>query len=178
MSQAFIGEIRIYPYAYSPRNWTHCDGQLLSISQNQALFAIMGTTYGGDGRTTLATPNLQGRAPLHAGIGPGLPPHVLGERGGQATVELDESEMASHNHDIKGAKGSGSTNVASSTTYLGQQKPTALVYKKDYQSGQSLSALNSGTIASSGASLPHENRQPFLAIPFCLCLDGMFPSRN
>ncbi|WP_343843844.1 phage tail protein [Bowmanella denitrificans] len=185
MSTPFIAEIRMLPYTFSPADWYFCNGQILAISQNQALFSLIGSIYGGDARTTLGLPNLMGRAPLHvggnSGTGPGVMPHFLGQRGGDAAVTLTISEMPSHDHtDVTTAFGTlaDSTDTASNQTYLGPQfGPPVSVFKTPPVS-TSLLTFNSDVVGNTGSSQPHENRQPFIVVPFCICSFGQYPSRN
>lgn len=154
----FIGEIRLVGFTYCPRGWTDANGQLLNIVDHQALFSLYGTTYGGDGRTTFALPDLRSRVPVHLGQGTGLSDYVLGESGGQETVTLQASEMPTHNHSLN------------ELTTPNGNTPGLVI-----RNGGGEQAVNT-TDAGSGAA--HENRPPFLAIRFCIALEGIFPSRN
>lgn len=172
MSEPFIAEIRIFAGNFAPRGWAFCNGQLLPISQNTALFSLIGTTYGGDGRSTTALPNLQGRAPMHPGRGPGLTDRRLGERGGVETVTLSEAQMPNHSHALQGTRESGD-NLNPGNNYLA--RGTAM-YAPPPSSG--VSPMASNALASVGGSQPHNNLQPFLAINFIIALVGLYPSRS
>jgi microcystin-dependent protein len=174
MSEPFIAEIRIFAGNFAPRSWAFCNGQLLPVSQNTALFSLIGTTYGGDGRTTTALPNLEGRAPMHAGRGPGLTDRRLGQRGGVETVTLTEAQMPNHNHTLR-AVGSDPADVTTPTTN------TSLAFS----SGGNAFSLNTpnSTMAEqmlpdAGGSQAHNNMQPYLAINFIIALQGLYPSRS
>lgn len=181
MSDPYIGEIRILPYSFAPRNWASCDGQILPISQNTALFSIIGITYGGDGRSTMALPNLQGRAPVHDGQGTGLSRRRLGERFGTASVSLNQATMPAHNHQISVAGAD-----ADETNPGGHRLAKATVEVRGFGSPQNMygdaSAANgqlaSQALGSAGQGQAHENQQPFLGIQFCICLEGIFPPRE
>ncbi|MBK9711278.1 MAG: phage tail protein [Kouleothrix sp.] len=174
MSEPFIGEIRIFGFNYAPRGWAMCNGQLIPISQNTALFALLGTYYGGDGRTTFGLPNLQGSAPLDQGQGPGLTQRVIGETGGETNVTLITSEMASHGHTV-GAD-SGASSVAAPTNGMwasaGRGRPSA------YSSNAPSAAMSPAAVGPSGSNQPHNNMPPYLVMNFCIALQGVFPSRN
>ena len=163
MAEPFLGEIRMFGFGFPPKGWALCAGQTLSISQNQALFAIIGTTYGGDGIRTFMLPNLQGCAPSH--VGSSIP---LGGKGGAATVTLNSNQIG-HSHMVK-ASANASTNTASGNF------PASAV-AKIYGSSPD-TAMNAGVIAPSGGGQPHNNMQPYLVINFCIALTGIFPSRN
>jgi len=179
MSQeGFIGEIRMFAGNFAPRGWAFCEGQLLPISQNTALFSILGTTYGGDGRTTFALPDMRGRVSIHPGTGPGLTTKRLGERGGQETVTLNINQIPSHNHsatltlyaDSSVATTDNPQNMfparnAGSTPQYGDSANTTL-------------AEGVVTVSNSGGSQPHSIMQPFVTVNYIICLQGIFPSRN
>lgn len=178
MTNAFTGEIRLFGNSFAPRDWATCDGQLMSIAQNTALFAIIGTYFGGDGRVTFALPNFQGRTGVDQGTGAGLSPYVIGEQTGLPTITLIQTEMPMHNHAIntRGPSGSGQAkNAPSSSAFLGSSSPASL-YNDQVPSPST--ALSPTAIGTAGSSLPHDNMQPYLAIMFCMCLYGIFPSRN
>ena len=173
MSEPFIAEIRIFAGNFAPRSWAFCDGQLLPVSQNTALFSLIGTTYGGDGRTTTALPNLQGRAPMHPGRGPGLTSRRLGEKLGVETVTLSEAQIPSHTHTQRASSSQGTTTVPSSTTSF------ASSIKETYAPSSSATTdLASSAISSTGGSQAHTNVQPFLAMNFIIALQGLYPSRS
>lgn len=183
MADSYLGEIRMFGFNFPPREWGFCNGGFLSIGQNTALFAIIGTTYGGDGRTSMALPNLQGRAPMGFGHGPGLTPRFQGYYGGVPGVYLNHLELPAHNH-IAYTK--FTTNIAArvdtaTNNYLSRNGPTPdstirVFYKTPPGAGQE--AMDDTTLANAGGNQPHENRQPYLAVNFCLSLAGFFPSRS
>jgi len=174
MADAFFGEVRILPYSFPPRGWTPCNGQLLPIAQNQALYAIIGSIYGGDGRTTMAVPNLMGRAPMGVGAGPGLTPRYLGKIGGTSGVELNVQQIPIHKHSIVNVHWDSAEATTAERSFLGRMNGSAF-YKAD---ATTTVAMSQSSLSVSGSSQQHENRQPFLAMQFCLCLDGTFTSRN
>jgi microcystin-dependent protein len=174
MADPFVAEIRIFPFNFAPRGWAWCDGQLLPLSQNTALFSLLGTTYGGDGKSNFALPDLQGRAPMHPGQGPGLSLHDLGETGGSETVSLLESEIPAHSHALSTSISDGNVGVPTN-----QQLATGI--------GVGLfAAANAGSIvqmapeslAPAGGDQPHNNLQPYLTFYFCIALQGVFPPRT
>lgn len=178
MTNAFTGEIRLFGNSFAPRDWATCDGQLMSIAQNTALFAIIGTYFGGDGRVTFALPNFQGRTGVDQGTGPSLSPYVMGEAVGTQQITLIQTEMPMHNHTVNTRANntqSQSKPSPSNTAFLGISLPDSL-YNDQVPSPST--ALSPNTIGQAGSSLPHDNMQPFLAILFCMCLYGIFPSRN
>ncbi len=174
MADPFVAEIRIFPFNFAPKGWAFCDGQILPLSQNTALFSLLGTTYGGDGKSNFALPNMQGNAPMHPGQGPGLSLHDLGETGGSDTVSLLESEIPSHNHTIKAdildpadlQAASSATVFAKSTGGNAYIPPTTLVSMSDM------------ALAPAGGDQPHNNLQPYLTLNFCIALQGVFPPRT
>jgi microcystin-dependent protein len=166
----FVAEIRIFGFNFAPKGWAFCNGQVLPISQNTALFSLLGTTYGGDGKSTFALPNLQGNAPMHPGQGPGLSLHDLGETGGSQTVSLLESEIPGHNHPMTTSNDDGNnTNPAS--RYFG--RGNAL-----YGAPANLGTMAQGMLAPAGADGPHNNMQPYLTLNFCIALQGVYPPRT
>lgn len=175
MSDQFVAEIRIFAFNFAPTGWATCDGQVLPISQNTALFSLLGTTYGGDGKTTFALPDLQGRAPMHPGQGLGLSLHDLGETGGSDTVTLLESEMPAHNHAIR-ADASDPADV---------QSPSPAVVLARSQGGSAYQTNIAGLVpmaatalGPAGGSQPHNNLMPYLTFTFCIALQGVFPPRG
>ena len=176
MSDPFVGEIRMFGFNFAPRGWAFCDGQILPISQNTALFSLLGTTYGGDGRSNFALPNLQGSAPLQPGQGPGLSDRVLGETGGTSTVTLLNSEMPIHGHTLLGSANPGdeagpSPNIAAT----GAGRRGQNFYADNKGSGPSMQVTMAGP---AGGNLPHNNMPPYLAVNFCIALQGVFPPRS
>ena len=175
MSQPFLAEIRIFGFNFAPTGWALCNGQILPISQNTALFSLLGTTYGGNGQSTFALPNLQDSAPMHPGQGPGLSLHDLGEQGGEPFVTLINSEMPIHPHGMQGG-----------FTQADLSGPTALsVYTRSTpgnaymtNSSQNLVQMNPQMLGIAGGSLPHNNMMPFLTLNFCIALQGVFPPRT
>ena len=175
MSDPFIAEIRIFAGNFAPRNWAFCAGQLLPIASNTALFSLVGTTYGGDGRTTMGLPNLQARAPMHPGNGPGLSNRRLGERVGVTTVTLTQNQLPSHNHELKGAVDSGDLNAPAANRSLARSTGGAS-YQTDTVSN--LGAMASEAVLPVGSSGAHNNIQPLLGLYFIIALTGTFPSRS
>ena len=172
MSEPFTAEIRIFAGNFAPRGWAFCNGQLLPISQNTALFSLIGTTYGGDGRTTTALPNLKGRIPMHPGRGPGLTSRRLGQRGGVEMVSLTEAQMPSHNHTAYGTGDSANQrNPSGHTPATGGGRGTNL-----YATGGTAGTFNK--LQNTGGSQAHNNMQPFLVMTFIIALVGLYPSRS
>ncbi|MEH3052931.1 MAG: tail fiber protein [Patulibacter minatonensis] len=172
MSEAYISELRLLPYNFAPKFWAACNGQMLPINQNQALFALLGTTYGGDGITTFALPNLQGRVPMGQSVFSGG--HTLGEVGGEAAHTLTQTELPQHVHFATATTDSASPAVAPSGTLLGGAVPT--MYAPTGTG--SLVALAPATVGSVGGSQAHSNMQPYTVLQWCICIAGLFPSRN
>lgn len=175
MSEPYIGEIRMFGGNFAPRGWAFCDGQLLSIAQNSALFSILGTIYGGDGRTTFALPDLRGRVAIGPGNGPGLSSYREGQRGGTETVTLNTNEIPSHSHTIvvgateeDGNSNEPNGNVLANSANFGY-------YTGGPEANVSLGGVSAGN---TGGNLSHENRQPFLAIYYIIALQGIFPPRS
>jgi microcystin-dependent protein len=177
MSEPFIAEIRIFAINFAPRGWAFCDGQLLPISQNTALFSLLGTTYGGDGRTTLALPNLQNRAAMHPGRGPGLTARRLGERIGVSTVTLTEAQIPSHAHSPweNGVNPPTSVDPTNKLPSRHVDDNIEFVYK---QHPPLNATFNSAQAATTGGGQSHENTQPYLGLNFCIALVGLYPSRS
>lgn len=174
MADPFVAEIRIFPFNFAPRGWAFCDGQLMPLSQNTALFSLLGTTYGGNGKSNFALPDLQGRAPMHPGQGPGLSLHDLGETGGSETVTLLESEIPAHAHTLRAAVDPANVQIPTSTVSLTRSS-----------GGSAYNPSNSGlvpmagqTIAPTGGDQPHNNMMPYLTLNFCIALQGVFPPRT
>jgi microcystin-dependent protein len=168
----FVAEIRIFPFNFAPKGWAWCDGQLMPLSQNTALFSLLGTTYGGDGKSNFALPDLQGRAPMHPGQGPGLSLHDLGETGGSETVTLLESEMPAHSHAWQVSGGD-----ANSQSPVGQELATG-VGLTFYAAPGPLVAMAPESLAPAGGDQPHNNLEPYLTFYFNIALQGVFPPRT
>lgn len=173
MSEPFIAEIRIFAGNFAPRGWAFCNGQLLPISQNTALFSLIGTTYGGDGRTTTALPNMQGRAPMHPGRGPGLTDRRLGQFGGVETVTLTEDQMPNHTHSVGASSLRGASSTAAGN--LPAEPRDGILYQTD--TATNLVDMAPDAVPSVGGSQAHNNMQPYLAINYIIALVGLFPSR-
>ena len=171
MATPFLSEIKIVSFGFAPQGWAFCNGQFLPINQNQALFSLLGTTYGGNGQTTFALPDLRGRVPLHMGAG-----FTLGQRGGEQAHTLSIAELPQHVHVVQGASQVASL-PAPGTNLFGTVDPTALTTNL-YGPAQNLVAMAPVAIANAGGSQPHQNMQPFLALNFCIALIGIFPSQN
>lgn len=174
MSEPFIAEVRIFAGNFAPRGWAFCNGQLLPINGNEALFSLIGTIYGGDGRTTFALPDLRGRAPIHAGRGPGLSEYRIGERGGAETVTLQATEIPAHNHgfNVPAQSGDGSTDEPIGN-FPAKGSNGETVYAND-----SNGSMGPGTTGNAGGNQPHNNIQPYLAVNYIIALVGLFPSRS
>ena len=168
MGQPFLGEIKIVAFGYAPRNWAMCNGQFMPINQNQALFSLLGTMYGGNGQTTFALPDLRGQTPIHVGGSF----NVQGQKGGEQAHTLSQSEMPLHTHVMNGTK-TTATLDGPAGNLLG-----ALATLNAYSSGGALQPMAAGTVGNAGGSQAHLNMQPFLTLTFCIALTGIFPSRN
>ncbi len=175
MSEPFIAEIKIFAGNFAPRNWAMCNGQLLPIAQNTALFSLIGTTYGGDGRTTTALPNLQGRAAMHPGNGPGLTSRRLGDVGGTETTTLAMTQMANHSHTMT-ASGSPASLFTPNANASAPARANGNAYQQT--TNANLVPLAAETVLNNGGSGAHNNLQPFLTLNFIIALVGTFPSRN
>jgi microcystin-dependent protein len=183
MSNPFVAEIRIFPFNFAPVGWAMCNGQILPISQNTALFSLLGTTYGGDGKSNFALPNLQGSVPMSFGQGPGLSLRDLGETGGETTVTLLQTELPSHAHTLEATTTTGTTTVSNNSqlalaTAGGGKQGAANV--ANFYSGGSAKATMSTTqaISPTGGNQPHNNMMPYLGLNFCIALQGVFPPRS
>ncbi len=177
MADPFVAEIRIFPFNFAPKGWAWCDGQLMPLSQNTALFSLLGTTYGGNGKSNFALPDLQGRAPMQPGQGPGLSLHDLGESAGSETVTLLESEIPSHSHGLNASSAAADEE--------GQKLATSAVPGAQQGSNQIYAPLSSGMVsmapealAPAGGDAPHNNMMPYLTFYFCIALQGVFPPRT
>jgi len=171
MADPFVAEIRIFPFNFAPKGWAMCNGQLMPLSQNTALFSLLGTTYGGDGKSNFGLPDLQGNAPMHPGQGQGLSQRFLGEQSGTETVTLLESEMPAHTHTLRAATSLGD-NPNPANHSLAR-------YPNAYQStvNANLVPMAFQALSLTGGSLPHNNMQPYLTLNFCIALQGVFPAR-
>jgi microcystin-dependent protein len=181
MSNPFVAEIRIFPFNFAPKGWAFCDGQILPISQNTALFSLLGTTYGGDGKSNFALPDLQGNAPMHPGQGPGLSLHDLGETGGSDTVTLLESEIPAHNHVLQANSANATTNAPGGNNFAaGQwvQQPNTGNVNIYSASGTPATQLSANALTLAGGGQPHNNMQPYLTLNFCIALQGVYPPRT
>jgi microcystin-dependent protein len=168
MAEPFMSEIRIMSFGFAPQGWALCNGQLLPINQNQALFSLLGTTYGGNGQTNFALPNLQGRTPIHMGSG-----HTLGEQGGEQAHTLSISELPTHVHTLKGSTTQATTVSPDVNTVLSVATPQQI-----YGGAAGLVAMAPNAIGNTGGSQAHLNMQPFLVVNFSIALQGIFPSQN
>jgi microcystin-dependent protein len=166
MAEPFLSEIRIMSFDFAPKGWAQCNGQLLPINQNQPLFSLLGTTFGGDGRVNFALPDQRARTPLHVGNG-----HTLGERGGEPAHTLTQGEMPTHTHQANASPASTGGNSVPAGRYLGSANNM-------YHAPSNLQPMNPGTITNTGGSQAHQNMQPYLALMFCIALQGIFPSPN
>jgi microcystin-dependent protein len=175
MADPFVAEIRIFPFNFAPKGWAWCDGQLLPLSQNTALFSLLGTTYGGNGKSNFALPDLQGRAPMHPGQGPGLSLHDLGETGGAETVTLLESEIPAHAHALNASTQPGEDSDPNPAEGLARSVGASL-----YQSTTNASVVQLApqALAPAGGDQPHNNMMPYLTFYFCIALQGVFPPRT
>jgi microcystin-dependent protein len=176
MADPFVAEIRIFPFNFPPKGWAFCNGQLLPISQNTALFSLLGTTYGGDGKSTFALPNLQGRAPMNPGQGPGLSLHDLGDTGGSETVTLLQNEMPSHPHQMSVSSQlalENQVNVGGAGQLFAMGDGVNM-----YAPASGLVAMANQALPLTGNSLPHNNMQPYLTLNFCIALQGVYPPRT
>jgi microcystin-dependent protein len=170
----FLGEIRLFAGTFAPAGWNFCDGTVLPISTNDALYALIGTTFGGDGQTTFAVPDLRSRVPIHQGQGAGLPAYTIGETGGTESVTLVVTQTPAHNHLFNAQPITGTVDDPTGAFVSIPADTTCLIYR----SATAAVALAAGTIGSAGGSQPHENRQPFVAINYIIALAGIFPSQN
>ncbi|MFY2556326.1 phage tail protein [Corallococcus terminator] len=174
MSEPFVGEIVMFAGNFAPRGWAFCQGQILPIAQNTALFSLLGTTYGGNGTTTFALPDLRGRYPMQPGQGPGLSPRTLGEQGGAETVTLISTQMPAHNHTLNVSSQQGDTETPIGVVLATDSTATVLNYRAAPIDG----TMNPAAIGIAGGNQPHNNMSPFLAINFIIAMEGVFPSRT
>jgi len=175
MTQPFIGEMQAFGFGFAPQSWAQCNGQILSIAQNTALFALLGTQFGGNGQTTFGLPDMQSRVPVHAGQSPSGENFFQGEQGGTETVALTLNTMPAHNHAFVGSSANGDTNVVAAGQALAAVTGANSFYSVDTPP---LQPLDMGSISSIGGNQPHTNIQPYLAINWCIALSGIFPSRG
>lgn len=166
--EPFLGEIRLMSFPFNPKAWAQCNGQTMPIAQNQALFSLLGTTYGGNGQTTFMLPDLRGRVPISQGDS-----RQMGQNGGEATHTLTIQEMAAHQHQLSGTASDSNNTLIPANALLAKAAPA-----NPYVATASLAPMIDGTIASVGNSQPHENMQPYLTMNYCIALQGIFPSRN
>jgi microcystin-dependent protein len=172
MADPFVAEIRIFPFNFAPKGWAFCDGQILPISQNTALFSLLGTTYGGDGKSTFALPDLQGSVPLHPGQGQGLSLYDLGQTGGTETVTLLQTEIPFHTHNVTaGAQDPADQPGPANNFFAISNNGFA------YAASGAITQTNVATLAPAGGGLPHNNMMPYLTLNFCIALQGVFPAR-
>jgi microcystin-dependent protein len=174
MSEPFYAEIKMFGGNFAPRGYAMCNGQILPIAQNTALFSLLGTTYGGNGQTTFALPDLRGRVPVHPGQGPGLPPVSLGESSGEPHHTLISTEMPQHNHLVGCTDATADANAPSGKILA----TDAAGVTGEYSSGAATATMNPQTIGVAGGSQPHNNMQPYLGVTFIIALEGIYPSRN
>ncbi len=172
----FVAEIRIFPFNFPPKGWASCDGQILPLSQNTALFSLLGTTYGGDGKSNFALPNMQGNAPMHPGQGPGLSLHDLGETGGSETVTLLGSEIPSHSHTMMSLPAPGNRTAPGGNSMARQSGTTGPYLPASPL--PSLVTMSDQAITPAGGDQPHNNMQPYLTLNFCIALQGVYPPRT
>ena len=174
MADPFVAEIRIFPFNFPPKGWAWCNGQLMPISQNTALFSLLGTTYGGDGKSNFALPDMQGNAPMHPGEGPGLSLHDLGETGGSETVTLLESEIPAHSHSLMSLGAPANRTNPAGNTFARASQGNAYVAP----AGAPLVSMANQAITPAGGDQPHNNMQPYLTFYFNIALQGVFPPRT
>lgn len=175
MAEAYLGEIRLFPYTFAPDGWLDCDGSLQSIATNEYLYQLLGTTYGGDGINTFALPDLRGRVPIHQGTGPGLSPYGLGQMAGTETVTLLPNQIPSHTHPFAAVDISANGNTPGPKVQLGSVSGDTL-YTNDI-TGVASAALAAGAVDAFGGSQPHDNTMPTLAVRFCICTAGVYPQQ-
>jgi microcystin-dependent protein len=175
MSEQYLGEIRMFGFQFAPEGWAMCNGQTLAISQNTALFSLLGTTYGGNGTTTFQLPNLQSRVPIHQGQGTGLSPYVMGQIQGAENVALSIQQIPSHNHSLNCNTGGGNAASPQSNFPAVESTGTSLDYNTAATSG---ATMNPTALSLVGGGQPHTNIQPYLCVNFCIAMQGIFPSRN
>ncbi|TGX53388.1 phage tail protein [Sphingomonas gei] len=168
MAEPFLSELRLFSFVFAPKGWALCNGQLLPINQNQALFSLLGTTYGGNGQVNFALPDLRGRVPMHVGGG-----HALGERGGEQAHTLTIAELPTHLHTLQATETTANTNIPSASQFLGGSAPNDL-----YTGPAALDAMGATSVSTVGGNQAHINMQPYLTLSWCIALQGIFPSQN
>ena len=179
MSDAYVAEIRIFGFNFAPKNWATCSGQIVSIAQNTALFSLLGTTYGGNGQTTFALPDLRGRAPIHWGTGVGLATVDLGQISGEENHLLIQSEMPMHNHSFAATTATATKKPVNNSVFADDVDSQAVDYFATFNApGSSYVNLSPLSMPPAGGSQPHNNMQPYLVLNICICMFGIFPSRN
>ncbi len=172
MSEPFVGEIRMFAGNFAPRSWAFCDGQLLAVSQNDALFSLLGTVYGGDGRTTFGLPDMRGRLSVHAGQGPGLSPRALGAKSGAENVTLNANQMPSHRHAYQGSTDAGNSNTPAGNVLAGRANDAT------YIETPASTSMSSTSVTNTGGSQSHTNIMPYLCVNYIIALFGIYPSRQ
>lgn len=173
MSEPFVGEIRMFAGNFAPRGWAFCDGQLLAVSQNDALFSLYGTIYGGDGVTTFGLPDMRGRIPIHAGHGPGLSPRAIGSRAGTEQETVTLNELPTHSHTFNGVNTPATENSPGSNETLAQS-----VGYDAYVPNENVASMSNNNVSAVGGSGPHENEMPYLCVNFIVALFGIYPSKH
>jgi len=173
MTDQYLGEIRTFGFNFAPIGWAQCNGQIMAISQNTALFSLLGTNFGGNGTSNFGLPNLQGNVPMHWGQGAGLSPYSIGETAGETMITLTSGQMASHNHAVQAAEGTA-TNTPGTGAWLGRAEPADFYTN----TGSPTVHLAQGAIGLTGGGQPHPNQQPYLVVNFCIALNGVYPPRG
>lgn len=174
MAEPFLGEIKMFGGNFAPRSYSFCNGQLVSIAQNTALFSLLGTTFGGDGQTTFGLPDLRGRVPIHQGQGPGLSPYVMGQVSGAETVTLLSSQLPAHNHTVTCSTGGGNAVAPANNFWASEPNAEAA----SFSNAAANTAMSPAAIGLSGGGQAHDNMAPFLCLSFIIAVEGVFPSRN
>lgn len=177
MSEGYYGEIRIFGGTYAPAKWSYCDGQILSISSNSALFSLLGTYYGGDGRVSFGLPDMRGRIPVHQGTGPGLTPRAIGQRYGLQDVTLTVGEMPAHTHVLQASTSTANTNTPVNNVLADVSNAGGSMYKT-HVSGSTPVEMAAGEVHSTGNGVSHDNMMPWKCLSFIICIQGIYPSRS